>query len=337
MNLHLNWRARVRKFRDSLTNKALVLMYHRVGNLTNDPWQLAVSPENFEQQLRVLKETCNLISVGQLIEQIGKKSIAPKSVCLTFDDGYRDNYFAAKPLLEKYDCPATFFIATHYISRQQPFWWDELEQVILRSEKLPSTLSMTFNQTPFEFKLENGGVLTAEESEKQKSWVWNEEFPTQRCELYLTLYKILRYLPYDEQQSVIEKIKLWGDHNKNLIEDFAMTEEQLKEMANHPQFEIGLHTATHPFLAAHSREIQSKEIIACENYLKNNCPNYTRILAYPHGDFNEVTLSVVKEKNLTAAFTTSERPVTKHSNLYDLGRFQVKNWNEEEFARLFLN
>lgn len=318
-----------------MTANAMVLMYHRIADLTYDPWQIAVSPGNFEQQLQILKKNYNLISVEQLLQQLVKKSIAPKSVCITFDDGYRDNYLAAKPLLEKYDCPAAFFIATHYINRQKNFWWDELERIILGSKKLPPTISITFDELLFEFELENNGVLTDKESEKLKTWVPTDKFPTQRCELYLALYQRLKRLPYNEQQSAVEKIKLWGNFSKVMDENLPMTGYQLKELANHPLFDVGLHTATHPFLSARSREIQLKEITDCENYLQDNCKKVTRMLAYPHGDYNSTTLSVVREKTLTAAFTTLKQPITKHSNLYNLGRFQVNNWNGEEFKKFF--
>lgn len=88
----------------------VVLMYHRIANPVNDYWQLCVSPENFEQQLQVILKYRERVSI-------------------TFDDGYIDNYTTAKPLLEKYKLPATFFIATGGIDSGKEFWWDELQQL----------------------------------------------------------------------------------------------------------------------------------------------------------------------------------------------------------------
>jgi len=106
-------------------------MYHRIADLTNDPWQLTVSPDNFEQQLKVLQTKYKLISVRELLTHLTKKSIPSTTVCITFDDGYSDNYLAAKPLLEMYNCPAVFFVSTQYVNQQKSFWWDELERIIL--------------------------------------------------------------------------------------------------------------------------------------------------------------------------------------------------------------
>ncbi len=306
-------------------------MYHRIADSTNDPWQLSVSSINFEQQLQILQKKYMLISVNELIDQLNKKSISPNTVCITFDDGYRDNYFAAKPLLEKYKCPATIFISTQYINQQHYFWWDELEAIILGSEKLPLAFSLTINEELFVFKLENDSVLTDEQREKQKTWVWTQKPPTERCELYLMLWERLKPLPYDAQRSVIEKIKCWAAYDKIDKENLPMTNQQLKEMADHPLFNIGLHTVTHPALSFHSRQIQFKEIADNEQSLRNDSLKPIKSVAYPYGNYNEATLSVVKEQGLDLAFTTKEETVTNHSDFHRLGRFQVKNWNGEQF------
>ncbi len=307
-------------------------MYHRIADLTTDPWQLSVSPVNFEQQLQVLQKKYKLISVGELFDQLDKKFISSNTVCITFDDGYSDNYSAAKPLLEKYKCPAAFFISTEYINQQHCFWWDELEAIILGAEKLPAALSVTIIKELFVFQLENEGVLTDEQKQKQKTWVWTNKPPTKRCELYLALWEQLKPLPYNAQQSVLEKIKCWADYDKIIKENLPMTNQQLKNIADNPLFDIGLHTASHPALSFHSKEVQLKEIADNEQSLKNNGIKALKSIAYPYGNYSEATLSIVKEKAL-AAFTTQKQTVTNHSDFHRLGRFQVKNWNGEQFER----
>ena len=117
-------RAILHSIKRALTPRAVVLMYHRVAKSPNDPWQLCVSPEHFEQQLQVLTNY-NVVPLPAVVNNLPKKGIA-----ITFDDGYIDNYTAARPLLEKYQLPATFFITTGNIDSGSEFWWDELEQVV---------------------------------------------------------------------------------------------------------------------------------------------------------------------------------------------------------------
>src|ERR1700759_3055747 len=88
----------------------IVLMYHRVDKVDTNPWSICVSPENFEKQIRFLKQNFNIITVDELVIQLRSNTINQNAVCITFDDGYADNYIHAKPVLEKYNCPATFFI-----------------------------------------------------------------------------------------------------------------------------------------------------------------------------------------------------------------------------------
>jgi peptidoglycan/xylan/chitin deacetylase (PgdA/CDA1 family) len=90
------------------TPKVLVLMYHRVADLKRDPWELAVSPENFEQQLALLRRKYDVITVPELARKLSTHSICSNSICITFDDGYSDNFHVAKPLLEKHECPQLF-------------------------------------------------------------------------------------------------------------------------------------------------------------------------------------------------------------------------------------
>lgn len=191
-----------------------------------------------------------------------------------------------------------FFISTQYVNQQKSFWWDELERIILGSEKLPSILSVNIDKESFVFQLENDAVLTEEQQAKQKKWIWTEKPSTRRCELYLALHRRLKPLAYNELQSVIREIKSWSEYEKIIIEDLPMTNQQLRDIAIHPLFEIGLHTDTHSSLPFHSREIQVKEIADNEKSLEKTCGNITQLLAYPYGDYDETTISILKERKI---------------------------------------
>lgn len=307
-------------------------MYHRIAEVDFDPWELAVSPAKFEEQLEVLKEEYRVISVNDMITQLNAKSFLSKSICLTFDDGYRDNYFDAKPLLEKHQCSASFFIPTEYVGQKKQFWWDELHCVLLCSLKLPSSISLSISGELFSFKMEHDSELTEEQWNMQRSWVWPKKPPTQRCELYLALWERLKPLPFIEIQSALGDIRSWAGFTPPVhSEDFPITEQQLKDLVNHPFIDIGMHTVTHPALSFHSMEIQQGEILSSKQYLENCFNRPITTIAYPYGEYNSHTLTIAKENNLTAAFTTEERSITQTADPFRLGRFHVKNWNGEEF------
>src|SRR6185369_2424037 len=90
--------------------KALILMYHRVAHVSADPFSLSVAPLHFAEQLDVLRKRAYAMRLQELTAALCDGNIAPRSVVLTFDDGYVDNLETARPLLEHHDIPATVFI-----------------------------------------------------------------------------------------------------------------------------------------------------------------------------------------------------------------------------------
>jgi len=111
-----------------------ILMYHSI-NPRQDPCikSLIVSPQIFERQMRFLKSyRYNVVTLEVLAGLIkNKKKIPPRTLALTFDDGYKDNYTYAFPVLKKYNLPATIFIITNEVGRPQNdrLGWDEIKQM----------------------------------------------------------------------------------------------------------------------------------------------------------------------------------------------------------------
>ncbi|EMR01079.1 polysaccharide deacetylase family protein [Cesiribacter andamanensis] len=101
-----NW---ITKLKQALGARAVVLMYHRIGTPKSDPWQLAVRPQYFEEHLQVLQKMGVAESAPAMVQQLQDDRLK-RSVVITFDDGYADNYQLARPLLEQYALPATFFL-----------------------------------------------------------------------------------------------------------------------------------------------------------------------------------------------------------------------------------
>ncbi|MCW3109271.1 MAG: hypothetical protein JWQ09_3777 [Segetibacter sp.] len=321
------------KIRRIFENKAIVLMYHRIADVQIDPWQLAVSPKNFEEHLQVLTHTFKIVPVDSLIRNVKTKSISAKSVAITFDDGYSDNYYYAKPLLEKYGCPATFFIASYFTGKEKEYWWDELESILLHSPRLPQTLCLEINDFKLEYHLGNSEGLTDEERLKQSRWKWPEVPPTKRCELYLKVWEHLKPLLLAEIDLVLKELREWAKTAEVHKESFPMTEKQVIKLGSNSLFNVGVHSFTHPALSLHCRDVQYKEIAESKSFLQNSRVNFSNTMAYPYGNYNDETISVVREQKFDAAFTTEELLITRRSNMYKLGRFQVNNWDGEEFEK----
>src|SRR5205809_1446369 len=101
-------------------NQAVVLCYHGVTRsphkVSSDPWDLTLDAQIFESQLDFLHKNYNVISLQSFLAAKRKNApLPPYSVVLTFDDGPRNFYTLAAPLLKKFSLPATVFVITDFI------------------------------------------------------------------------------------------------------------------------------------------------------------------------------------------------------------------------------
>lgn len=303
-------------------HSAIVLMYHRVADVAVDPWNLAVSPANFKQQIQHLVSKYHVVSAPELLQNLQQKKLASHTVCITFDDGYTDNYLFAKPILEQYNCPATFFIPSQFIGQGQPFWWDELQALLLDAPQLPELFQIPISDEAFEFRLDADAMRTDAQTEKHKHWKWPASPPTRRCELYLKVWEQLKPLPHAEIETAMAEIRNWAGYQPHFSEALLpMRPHQLLELSQNPLFDIGLHTTTHPALAYHAEDVQYWEL--AENKKALHACHPIPAVAFPYGNYNNSTLAVLQRQRLEAGFTTEMKRLTHDSKLHCLGRFQV--------------
>lgn len=119
-----------RRMKRILRPGALILGYHRVIELPSDPYSMCVPPQIFAGHLEVIRKYAKPISLKRLIANLRAGRLEPRSVVITFDDGYFDALANARPLLDRYGLPATLFAISGFIGSPQELWWDELEQII---------------------------------------------------------------------------------------------------------------------------------------------------------------------------------------------------------------
>ncbi len=88
--------------------KCPIFLYHSIGNDT-------IPPQLFEQHLDFLCSAFSIIPLREVYQGITSGNLPPKPLVVSFDDGYRDNYELALPILEKHHIVCTIFITTGYI------------------------------------------------------------------------------------------------------------------------------------------------------------------------------------------------------------------------------
>ncbi|MGD8752482.1 MAG: polysaccharide deacetylase family protein, partial [Anaerolineales bacterium] len=133
----------------------MILLYHGITDPSGvfDPFSLCVSPENFEEHLSILCRDAHPMGLEEMAQKLKNGGLPPRAVAITFDDGYADNFYLAKPLLEKFKIPATVFVITGFLG--DTFWWDDLTRIILQPEKLPQRLSLKLDGSIYQSSLHN--------------------------------------------------------------------------------------------------------------------------------------------------------------------------------------
>jgi peptidoglycan/xylan/chitin deacetylase (PgdA/CDA1 family) len=121
-------------YRMKRKRKVIFLTYHRVRpddttDIKKGELQI-LSKGNFERHISYLSRHCNIISLGEFVGMVKSRRKFPKnSVVITFDDGYKDNFTNAYPVLKKYDAPATVFLITGRIGSSGFLTWEDVNKM----------------------------------------------------------------------------------------------------------------------------------------------------------------------------------------------------------------
>ncbi len=317
-----------------VASKGAILMYHSIAQPGLDPWGLSVTPQHFADHLEVIRQQAKPMSLQQLATAGRQGNVPDRAVAITFDDGYANNLYNAKPILERYNIPATVFIATGNLGAKREFWWDELEQALLKPGILPQILSLTVNGQLKQWYLGAAAHYSQNDYDSdrhRKAW---EGQPNSRLAFYYELWDTLRTLPTEQRQVLQDKILNWANANFQGREDYlSLTSEELVTLEQGGVVEIGAHTVTHPSLFAHSMEFQRNEIHSSQNWLEQFLKHPIKSFAYPFGDFNRDSVIAVEECGFEQACTTIQQPVWKGSHRFRLPRFEVENWTKEVFEK----
>ncbi|MFN2177205.1 MAG: polysaccharide deacetylase family protein [Anaerolineales bacterium] len=293
---------------------ALILMYHRISDEAPEPNWLAVSPGNFQLHLDYINKNLNPISLLDLVEATQAGKIPPNSVTITFDDGYRDNYATALPLLEESGIPATIFVTSGAIDRDKEFWWDEISPSIVEMENFPETLKLVI---------------------KGQTFRWKTATYPQRQKLYSDLKGLLKPLREAEILSVLDKLDEWSGASqiRTMRPTYrTMTKEELIELSRSEFIEIGAHTITHPALNTLMREEQLTEIKMSRQALESIIGQPVCTFAYPFGYFSEETMELVRSLGFKAALTTETGVIRAYDDLFRLNRCAVNDYGVDIFA-----
>jgi peptidoglycan/xylan/chitin deacetylase (PgdA/CDA1 family) len=289
--------------------KTLILVYHRVldinSNFKYDKSLVSCSVQNFENQMNYLSEKYNVISLEKFLEYYKKNQNPPKNtVVITFDDGYKDNYTNAYPVLRNYDFPATIFLATDAVENKRLFWWDRISYMVSKTKVKRFELN------------EIGKFSLISKDAKFNSLKF--------------IQKNLKKLTDSERNKVIEKIsKLlkvdcpFFESENNLF----LSWNEIKKMQQN-NISFGAHTKSHSILAKIPLKKANEEIKDSKKIIEKRLGKKIKFFCCPNGyegDFNENIKKLVKKNGFDCAVSYIPGANSINSDLFELRRVFVRN------------
>jgi peptidoglycan/xylan/chitin deacetylase (PgdA/CDA1 family) len=309
-------------------------MYHGVAAVGSDPWSLFVTPQHFAEHLEVLRQHARPTRLRRLAQSFGNVSLASRSVVVTFDDGYANNLHNARPLLERYDIPATVFLTTGYLGRACEFWWDELDRLFLQPGTLPETLELRIQGSTHQWELGEAAHYPEAACMEYRHWRAWEKAPTSRHALYASLWQLLQPVPEDERHSLVAELLVWAGATPVARPTHrSLALQEVLALAQGNLVDVGSHTVTHPLFPALSLRMQRGEIQRGKAYLESVLGRPVTSFCYPYGAYTAETVNLVREAGFVCACSTSPGTVGRCTDRLQLPRVCIEDWDGDELAK----
>ncbi len=279
-----------------MTDRLTILTYHRVLPAP-DPLRPG-DPDHsiFETQVRTLARFCNVLALDQAVTRMRAGNLPPRSVCITFDDGYADNAEQALPILKKYRIPAVFFVATGFLNGGRMFNDTVIEAV------------RVWPKTEMDLQDVGLGVQSVRDDDERRATI-------------KALLAKIKYLDSSERDSVAATLA--SNCDGNLPSNLMMNTEQLRMLVD-AGMEIGGHTVTHPILTNLDRRKAEEEIQTGRTELERLTGQEIPGFAYPNGrpgrDYGSEHVGIVRDAGFRYAVSTAVGRADRESDPWQLPR-----------------
>ena len=282
----------------------IVFNYHRIRpddpNFTTsfDEDVFGPTAQELRDQLRWLKKKARILCEREVIEILDSQE-PPREGCalVTFDDGYKDNFELAYPILRELGMPATFFVPTDLVERRRVGWWDCIAYFIKKTKK-----------DVIEFE---GKRFLLEKKRKETIRFFLNRMASEECQVSSSLLDQLRE---------ICGISFPGSREQD---EQLMTWEEIREMWRNGMT-IGAHTHTHRVLARLDGEDKKRELTESKDILERELGCKVCSIAYPLGGkehFTKHTCQLACESGYKLGFSFDDRINSwKTVDRYDIKR-----------------
>jgi peptidoglycan/xylan/chitin deacetylase (PgdA/CDA1 family) len=277
-----------------------IINFHRVADDKPYPWMPlgSIRLNEFEKRISYICSKYKLLTLQELAYRIlMDEPLLQDSMVLTFDDGYKDMFSNAYPVLRKYSAPATVFLTTGHIGSGELFWWDKIGYVIYNSRLDRIQLDGVYHS-----------LRTTEEKRKTVDTLLAEADTGSEDRKKMLINNLV----------TASGVKI----PDGLGEGLTLSWSEIRAMSN-DGIDFGAHTVTHPVLTRVSLEQAKSEIFQSKIEIENRLNKPVTTFAYPRGmagDFNTQTVALVKQAGFKCAVTAIPGMVSQQTDPYQFGR-----------------
>ena len=300
---------------------SFILAYHSVVNdkqYDNNGFQpnasFKIKRRDFESQIKFLKKNYEILPLNVLIDLLKKKDDVTGKIAITFDDGYRDNYEHAYPILREHEVPATIYLLASIFNNDNILlWWLQLEETISSAKEC--NIRFKFMNTEYT------GTLKNDESKKKFfmkiSRLLIKSEPAKQRDLLIAL---------TEAAGLVEL----SDHR-----DYLLFLEMIMEMKDSGLISFGSHTFSHCALNILSKSDLKRDVLESKRVIESYLGDTITSFSFPYGKslfINKRVLRIVKKAGYLYAVTGIPGGLVSRSghNTYLLPRISMAGCSSNE-------
>jgi len=272
-------------------DRLTVLAYHRVMEVHPRAFapNISATPALFDAEMAFVSQHFNVIGLPTLQAHLTHHTpLPPRPLLITFDDGYRDVYTNAFPILKKHGLPAVVFVVTSRMDNPAPLWWDVCAHTFHDTERTQANLPLVGQQSL---------STTAERHTARDAFI-----------------EQAKRLPHAQKETAIASLQSTLGTPQPPTEPLFVDWGQLREMGEHGVV-AQPHTVDHPILTRIPIAEAHQQLAVSGDAVQAQTGQAPIAFAYPNGghdDYNTQIIEALQQLDYRVAFTLRPGPMRAH-------------------------
>jgi peptidoglycan/xylan/chitin deacetylase (PgdA/CDA1 family) len=274
-----------------------ILMYHIIGDEE-------LSASQFEWQIEFLRHEFEVVRLEILVDRLQSRTMTGREIVITFDDGVRNHFTLAWPILRLRNVPATFFVCPGLIESGDWVWRTELRMRLKHLNTYTRRSAARDLGCPY--------------NDIEMIMEWTKQLPLEEREIF--------------RDTIAKRTAGFSPSREEMARHAPLTWDQLRQM-DEGLITIGSHTLTHPILTTLSDDVLQHEVADSRNMLEQALDRRIDFFSYPNGANDARVVGAVRG-HYRAALTTHKAFAKPGNDLYTLPRIAAGDTRASFVRRL---